>query len=37
MQRTTWTLALGVMICVTLPASAEIIRGTMLVHGAEMS
>ena len=37
MQRKTWTVALALMFAATLPASAEIIRGSMAVRGAEMS
>jgi hypothetical protein len=32
-----WTAALGMVLGIALPASAEIIKGSMLVHGAEMS
>lgn len=37
MQRITWTVALGLVFGIVLPASAEIIRGTLVVRGAEMS
>ena len=37
MQRRIWTVALGLMFGVALPASAEIIRGITQVHGCEMS
>jgi hypothetical protein len=37
MQRILWTAALGLVFGVTLPASAEIIKGRLVVHGAEMS
>jgi hypothetical protein len=37
MQRRIWTVALGLMLGIALPANAEIIRGSMLVHGCEMS
>jgi hypothetical protein len=37
MQRRIWTVALGLMFGVVLPASAEIIKGRMAVRGAEMS
>ena len=37
MQRRMWAAALGLVFGVALPASAEIIRGSMLVHGCEMS
>jgi hypothetical protein len=32
-----WSAALGLLFGVALPASAEIISGSMLVHGFEMS
>ena len=37
MQRTMWAAALGLVFGVALPANAEIVRGSMLVHGCEMS
>ena len=37
MQRRMWAAALGLVFGVTLPAGAEIVKGSMLVHGAEMS
>ena len=37
MQRRIWTVALGLMLGIALPANAEIIRGIMLVRGCEMS
>jgi hypothetical protein len=37
MQRRTWAAALGLVFGVALPANAEIVRGSMLVHGCEMS
>ena len=37
MQRTMWVAALGLVFCVALPASAEIIKGSLVVRGAEMS
>ena len=37
MQHKMWAAALGLLFGVALPASAEIIRGSMLVHGCEMS
>jgi hypothetical protein len=37
MQRLTWTVALGLVFGVALPASGGIISGTLQVHGAEMS
>jgi hypothetical protein len=37
MQRRTWAAAVGLMCAVALPASAEIIKGTLAVRGAEMS
>jgi hypothetical protein len=37
MQRRTWVAALGLVLGVALPASAEIVKGSMLVHGCEMS
>ena len=32
-----WFLALGLSLTVVVSAKAEIIRGSMLVHGCEMS
>jgi hypothetical protein len=32
-----WTAALGLVLGIALPANAEIIKGSMLVHGCEMS
>ena len=37
MQRRMWAAALGLVCGVALPASAEIIKGSLVVHGAEMS
>jgi hypothetical protein len=37
MQRRTWLAALGLVFGVALPASAEIIKGSLVVRGAEMS
>jgi hypothetical protein len=37
MQRRVWAAALGLVLGVAVPANAEIIRGSMLVHGCEMS
>jgi hypothetical protein len=37
MQRTNWAVALGLVLGVPLPAGAEIIKGRIAVHGAEMS
>ena len=37
MQRTMWAAALGLVFGVALPASAEIIKGKLIVRGAEMS
>ena len=37
MQRRMWTAALGLVFGVALPASAEIIKGRLVVRGAEMS
>ena len=37
MQHRMWTAALGLVFGIALPASAEIIKGSMLVHGCEMS
>ena len=37
MQRNTWLGAVGLLFAVALPAGAEIIKGSMLVHGCEMS
>ena len=36
MQRTTWAAALGLVFAVALPAGAEIIKGSLVVRGAEM-
>jgi hypothetical protein len=37
MQRKMWTVALGLVFGAALPAGAEIVKGSMLVHGCEMS
>jgi hypothetical protein len=37
MQLRMWSVALGLVLGIALPASAEIIKGSMLVHGCEMS
>ena len=37
MQRRMWAAALGLVFGVAPPTSAEIIKGSMLVHGCEMS
>jgi hypothetical protein len=37
MQVKQWSLALGLSLTVALSAQAEIIKGSMLVHGCEMS
>ena len=37
MQRITWTVAVCLAFGITLPASAEIIKGSLVVRGAEMS
>jgi hypothetical protein len=37
MQRRTWLAALGLVLSVALPANAQIVKGRMVVHGAEMS
>jgi hypothetical protein len=37
MQRKMWVAAVGLVFGIALPASAEIIKGSMLVHGCEMS
>ena len=37
MQRRTWAAALGLVLGVALPASAEIIKGSLVVRGSEMS
>ena len=37
MQRNMWVAAVGLVFGIGPPASAEIIRGSMLVHGCEMS
>ena len=36
MQRIMWAAALGLMFAVALPAGAEIIKGRLVVRGAEM-
>ena len=37
MQRRMWAAALGLVFGVALPASAEIIKGSLAIRGAEMS
>jgi hypothetical protein len=37
MQHRIWVAALGLVFGVALPASAEIIKGRLVVRGAEMS
>ena len=37
MQRTMWAAALGLVFGIALPANAEIIKGSLVVRGAEMS
>ena len=37
MQRTMWAAALGLVFGIALPANAEIIKGSMVIRGAEMS
>jgi hypothetical protein len=37
MQRRIWVAALGLVFGIALPASGEIIKGSLVVHGAEMS
>jgi hypothetical protein len=37
MQRTMWAVALGLVFGGALPAGAEIIKGKLAIHGAEMS
>lgn len=37
MQRDMWVVAVGLVFGIALPCSAEIIKGSMLVHGCEMS
>jgi hypothetical protein len=37
MQVNQWSLALGLSLTVALSAEAEIIKGSMLVRGCEMS
>jgi hypothetical protein len=37
MQCRIWAAALGLVLVVALPASAEIIKGKLIVRGAEMS
>jgi len=37
MKRGMWAVALGLVFGVALPASAEIIKGSLVVRGAEMS
>lgn len=36
MQRRMWAAALGLVFGVALPASAEIVKGSLVVRGAEM-
>jgi hypothetical protein len=37
MQHRMWAAALGLVFGVALPASAEIIKGSLAIRGAEMS
>ena len=37
MAKNSWCLALGLSLTLALPAEAEIIKGSMLVRGCEMS
>ena len=37
MQRKMWVAAVGLVFGIVLPAGAGIIKGSMLVHGCEMS
>jgi len=37
MQRGMWLAAVGLILTVALPAGAEIIKGSLIVRGAEMS
>ena len=37
MQRNLWVAAVALVFGIALPANAEIIKGSMLVHGCEMS
>jgi hypothetical protein len=37
MYARTWLVALGASLLIVMPASGEIIKGTMSVRGAEMS
>ena len=37
MQRNMWVAAVGLVFGIALPASAEIIKGSMVVRGCEMS
>jgi hypothetical protein len=37
MQRRSWAVAVGLMLGIALPASAEIVKGTLAIRGAEMS
>ena len=37
MAKNSWFLALGLSLALALPAEAEIINGSMLVRGCEMS
>jgi hypothetical protein len=37
MQHRIWAAAVGLVLSVALPASAEIIKGSLVVRGAEMS
>ena len=37
MHSRTWAAALGLVFGIALPANAEIIKGSLVVRGAEMS
>jgi hypothetical protein len=37
MERRKWMAALALVLGIALPAHAEIIKGSMLVYGCEMS
>jgi hypothetical protein len=37
MQRNLWVASVGLVFGIALPASAEIIKGSLVVRGCEMS
>jgi hypothetical protein len=37
MQRSMWVAAVGLVFGIALPASAEIVKGSLVVRGCEMS